>query len=369
MPAAKISSVAIVGAGNGGCAAAVELTQLGVEVRLCGRSAATIAPLQAKGGVEHEGALGEGFASIPIITTDTGEAMRGADGVIVMGPTQAHVAMAQAIAPHLKPEQVLFAAPGHTLTLLAHTLREAGHARPVTCETSTLPYICRKVTAERVKISRRAGRLKFAAFPAAQTDELAERLKPLFPAIAPVASLLDTVFPYTNAIHHPPAMLCNLGRIESTGGDYHHYYDGITPSVGRIIDALDDERCKLAAAFGCVVDSLPEYFFELGYTDEHGRSGGTAYATFHNSEPNRWIRAPASVDHRFFDEDVPYGLVPLTELGRLAGIAMPACHAVIALASIATGHDYAQAGLTLQRMGIAGLTVAELQALLAHGYD
>jgi opine dehydrogenase len=369
MAEGDIRRVAIVGAGNGGCAAAVDLTRRGFEVRLCGRSAATIAPLQARGGIEHEGVLGDGFTPIAAITTDTGTAIRGSDAVLVMGPTQAHRDMAQAIAPHLEPSQVFFAAPGHTLTLLAHTLREAGHRRPVTCESSTLPYICRKVTNERVKVSRRAAKLSFAAFPATRTAELAARLTPLFPALSPVGSLLDTVFPYTNAIHHPPALLCNIGRVESTGGDYCHYYDGITPSVGRIIDALDGERRAVAAAFGCHVESLPEYFFQLGYTDEHGRAGGTAYSTFHNSEPNRWIKAPASVDHRFFNEDIPYGLVPLTELGRLAGIALPACHAVIALASIAAGQHYDKAGLTLQRMGIAGLTIAELKTLLARGYD
>ena len=64
------------------------------------------------------------------------------------------------------------------------------------------------------------------------------------------------MFPYTNAIHHPPALLLNVGRVESTGGDYHHYYDGITPGVGRLIDALDRERIAVAAALG--VDAVEE---------------------------------------------------------------------------------------------------------------
>jgi opine dehydrogenase len=89
---------------------------------------------------------------------------------------------------------------------------------------------------------------------------------------------------------------------------------------------------------------------------------------FPQQQPNRCIKAPASVDHRFFNEDVPYGLVTLSELGRLAGVAMPACHAVIALASIAAGQHCEKEGLTLG-MGIAGLTAAELQTLLACGYD
>jgi opine dehydrogenase len=247
-------------------------------------------------------------------------------------------------------------------------LRQAGHRRPVTSESTTLPYICRKLTGERVKISRRARKLKFAVFPAKSRAELAERLKPLFPAISPVPTLLDTVFSYTNAIHHPPALLCNIGRVESTQGDYCYYYDGITPSVGRIIDALDAERLKLAQTFGCDVDRLADYFFDIGYTDENGRVGGTAYSTFHNSEPNRWIKAPETVDHRFFNEDIPFGLVPLTELGRLAGVSMPASEAVIELASIATGKPYRETGLTLERMGIDGLTIPGLKTLLDQGY-
>lgn len=363
-----VERVAIIGAGNGGCAAAAELAKAGFDVRLYGRSASTIEPLIKRGGIEYEGIWGDGFCPLRIITGDPAEAMHDADVVVMMGPTHAHVQMVETVAPHLKSDQILFAAPGHTLTLVPATLRAAGHRSPVTCETATLPYICRKVSPERVKVSRKAAQLKFAAFPASRTAQLAERLKPLFSAISPVPTLLDTVFPYTNAIHHPPALLCNIGRVEDTGGDYCHYYQGITPSVGRIIDALDAERLSVAAAFGCKVDKISDYFFQIGYTNEQGRDGGNAYSVFHNSEPNRWIKAPPSIDHRFFNEDIPYGLVPLTELGALAGLSMPASSAVIDLASIATGKAYRESGLTRERMRINGLDVASLRSLLENGY-
>jgi len=45
----SLKSIAIIGAGNGGCAAAVEFTQLGYDVRLYGRSASTVEPLIARG--------------------------------------------------------------------------------------------------------------------------------------------------------------------------------------------------------------------------------------------------------------------------------------------------------------------------------
>lgn len=368
VPSSGIRTVAIIGAGNGGCAAAVDLTQRGFNVRLYGRSAATVAPLQARGGIAHEGVLGDGFTAFSLITTEPAEAMRDADAVVLMGPTQAHASIAETVAPYLHPEQILFAAPGHTLTLLPYTLHRHGHCEPVTCESATLPYICRKVADDRVRVSRKAALMRFAAFPASRTAELAARLRPLFPAISPVSTLLDTVFSYTNAIHHSAALLCNIGRVESTGGDFYHYYEGITPSVGRIIDALDGERRALAAAYGCHVNSLADYFFQIGYTNDAGRDGGTAYSTFHHSEPNRWIKAPSSIDHRFFNEDIPYGLVLLTELAALAGVPMPVGDAVIALASVATGRAYRETGLTLKEMGISEFSVEQLRAFLECGY-
>jgi opine dehydrogenase len=192
-------------------------------------------------------------------------------------------------------------------------------------------------------------------------------MRPLFPAIYPVATLLDTLFPYTNAIHHPPAFLCNIGRVES-GVEYTHYYEGITPAVGALIDRLDAERLAIAAAYGVHVDKLSEHFFQMGYTDENGRAGGTAYAVFHNSAPNRWIRAPSTVDHRFFNEDIPFGLVPFSELARLAGVATPVSDAVVTIASAITGKHYRQSGLNLAKLGLDGRTVAEVRDIVENGF-
>src|SRR5262249_27434268 len=220
----------------------------------------------------------------------------------------------------------------------------------------------------RINITRAAQILYFAVFPGEKVAAVAEDVRQVFPQIELTPSLLHTVFPYTNAIHHPPALLLNVGRVESTGGGYHHYYDGITPAVGRLIDALDAERLAVASALGVVVEPLPQFFFRMGYTSAAGRDGGTAYDVFHNSEPNRWIKAPASIDHRFFNEDVPYGLVAIAELGRMAGVPTPGADAVIDIASIVAARAYRDEGLTRERMGIAGMTVGEVSELLATGY-
>jgi opine dehydrogenase len=362
-----IKSIAIIGAGNGGCAAAAQLAMRGFDIRLYGRSRATTDPLAAIGGIEYEGEWGDGFAPLPLITNDAGAAMAGADLVLIMAPTHAHADIARTIAPHLDERQLLMAAPGHTLLLIPDTIRRAGGKMGLYCDSSSLPFICRKSSPSRIKVTRAARILYFAAFPGAEIDAVATRIRQVFPHIEPRPSLLHTVFPYTNAIHHPPALLLNVGRIEATGGDYHHYYDGITPGVGRLIDALDAERLAVARVLGVEIEPLPQFFFRMGYTDQAGRDGGSAYSVFHNSEPNRFIRAPSTIDHRFLNEDVPYGLVAIAELGRLAGVPTPSADAVIDIASIVAGRRYREEGLTRERMGIAGISAAEVGRLLQSG--
>ena len=42
----------------------------------------------------------------------------------------------------------------------------------------------------------------------------------------------------------------------------------------------------------------------MGYTTEAAAGQGTAYAALQDSAPNRWIKGPKSLDHRYLHEDV-----------------------------------------------------------------
>src|SRR5262245_37912191 len=167
---AAIRTIAIIGAGNGGCAAAAYLVQRGFDVRLYGRSRSTTEPLSTLGGVEYEGALGEGFAKPALITNEAGAAIAGADLVLVMAPTHAHEDVARTIAPHLRREQLVMAAPGHTLLLIPNAIRRAGGELGTYCDSSSLPFICRKSSPSRIRITRVAQVLYFAAFPGEDVD-------------------------------------------------------------------------------------------------------------------------------------------------------------------------------------------------------
>jgi glutamyl-tRNA reductase len=73
MTAMAGTKVAVIGAGNVGCALDAHLTLRSIDVRLCNRSAARLEEIRRSGGITVTGVV-EGVAPIPTLTTDVGEA-------------------------------------------------------------------------------------------------------------------------------------------------------------------------------------------------------------------------------------------------------------------------------------------------------
>lgn len=237
--------IAVLGAGNGGCAAAADLTRRGYAVALHSRSQERLRPIWERGGLETAGAIGEGFVALDTVTTDLAAAVRDAALLVLTVPSTAHAYYAHALAPLLRPEQAVLINPGHTGGGLhvVQALREAGYRGAVRCgETATLTYSTRLVGPARVMVYHVATSLLFAAFPGKHQDELLEHFRPLYPALTPARNVLHTALININAIEHPPQILLNAGWIERTGGDFFFYYDGTTPSVAWSSPARSSAR-------------------------------------------------------------------------------------------------------------------------------
>ena len=58
----------------------------------------------------------------------------------------------------------------------------------------------------------------------------------------------------------------------------------------------------------------------------------------------------------------------MAEIGKLLGIETPVMDALITLASVALGIDFRVEGLTLEKMGLAGVAPADLQRILTDGF-
>jgi len=357
------------GAGHGGLAAAADLTRRGLQVRLHARRAESLSPIRAQGGIVTRG-VRTGLVPIDLMTTDVAKAIHGADLVMLVVPSVAHGFYAAALAPHLAPDQPVFVNPGHTGGGLhfVHSLRDAGYSDAVkTCESVTLSYICRKTGPAEVDIFSYVKNLKFAAFPGRHADELFAAIKPLYPEIVLRSSVLETGLTNINAVFHTPGMLMNAGWIEDTGGDFLFYREGITPAVGRVTAEVDRERLAVAKALGVPSASFLENFHQAGLTTKEAADSGDISRACRESEPNKSIKSPPSLDHRYMHEDVGYGLVPFAAFGDLAGVETPTIDAIIHLSSRLMDIPYAETGLTLAKMGLAGIAAADLGRFVMEG--
>jgi opine dehydrogenase len=77
-------------------------------------------------------------------------------------------------------------------------------------------------------------------------------------------------------------------------------------------------------------------------------------------DANRAIKAPDSIKHRYYTEDFPFGLLPFTELAKVAGVDVPVAHALLDISRAAIGPELLVGGRDAAAMGILDVSAAEL---------
>jgi opine dehydrogenase len=78
-------------------------------------------------------------------------------------------------------------------------------------------------------------------------------------------------------------------------------------------------------------------------------------------------KGPASANTRYISEDIPIGMVLWASLGDLLNIPAPTARCLIHISSVIHDVDYWQGGRTVEKLGLAGMSAAELQQYLMEG--
>src|SRR6476469_8254580 len=327
--------VAVLGAGNGGVASAFDFAQHGHEVALYATPefGTNVVAVKEAGGITASGDL-EGFAALRYAGHDAAEALAGAELVLVVGPAYSTEPLAAAAAPHLPDGTAVLVCPGSCAGAIAFK-RAAGLAldddRVIVGETSTLPYAVRITEPGVINVFLKltAG-LYLAGLPRAATDRLYDLIKDVWPAVEKADSVFQTTLQNGNPVIHPAVTLLNAGLLERTGGDFLFYEEGVTESVGRLIEAVDEERQAIAAGLGVTILSDPALGSKQGY----------------------------------MPEDVGYSLVFLSDLAARLGVPTPVMDGLISIASVVLARDFrAEGKRTVTTLGLAGLSPEQLAAL------
>lgn len=354
----------VAGAGNGGLAMAGHLGLSGFKVHLYNRTDEHLNAVRWYGGVDIEGAV-EGFGPIELATSSIQEALQGVDVVMIVTPSTAHYSFAAKMAPFLQDGQIIVLNPGRTggaLEFRQVLKNEKCKARPVIVEAQTFIYASRLLTRHRAHIFRVKNAVPVSALPSFLTPAALAVLNKAFPEFTAGSNVLATSLENIGAVFHPALTLLNAGWIESTGGDFEYYIQGISPSVAKVLQKIDDERLALARALGIRTVSAREWLY-LSYDS----SGDTLYEAIRATNSYRGIRAPSSINHRYIWEDVPMSLVPMSSIGAMLDIPTPTIDLIIKLAEDMLETDYRSSGRTVETLGIKGMNIENIHRLVTEG--
>jgi len=361
----KVKKFAVLGAGNGGQAMAAYLGLQGYEVNLYNRSEERITAIKKSGTIKLHGVF-SGFAKLARITTNIEEALTGVEVIMIVTPAVAHKYLARIVSPHLEDNQIIVLNPGRTGGALEFrkTLHENNcQADVIISEAQTFIYASRVIGPAEAKIFGVKNKVALAAFPSIKTRKVIEKIRPVFPQFYPVENVLRTSLDNIGAIFHPTPTLLNMAWIETTGGSFSYYQDGISPSIAKILEKIDKERLEVAEALGVESSSAADWL-RISY----GVKGRNLYELLQNNEQYFALSAPENLKTRYIFEDVPMSLVPIASIAKMMGVETPTINMIISMANIVHEVDYRQLGRSVKSLGLERLSVTNILNLVNKGY-
>lgn len=342
--------IAILGAGNSGCALAADYSRLGHKVTLIKTSHSlhddNFRYLSERGGELLMDEFGkETPCRIAHLSRDLSD-IQGQDVVLLCTQTGFHKEVLQRAAPFLSAGQILLIDPGYLST--AYVLQYCPIPGLIVAEAES-NFIDGRISAPgRFHVGFRNVRNPIGIYPIRAIDEARRKLDALGTPFTYLDSVVEAALHNPNMIVHTVGAIMSIPRIEATKGDYCMYHEVFTPSVWKLLEALDGEKRKILEALGCEPVPYVEACKFRNSLDEK-RDAKQVFFDY-ASMPSR-AKGPQSVNSRYITEDVPQGLVMLESIGAVLSVPTPVASALIEIASAALGFDLRAGGRTLEALG------------------
>ncbi len=330
----------IIGAGNTGQAMAGYIAMQGHQVLLFSRSKEKSSILQ-KRGIEMTGTL-SGFVKIQA-SSDITEAVEFSEYLIICTTAQGHQDIARMLKPHLKEGQTLIIFNGNWGALeFKNILSDTIKTKNITiAETGAMMLICNASTPGKVHIEKIKQSITIATLDKDLTQPLIDNLKAVFPQFNPVKDVFETSLNNSNTIIHTPVTLCNAARIDGAQ-EFLFYSEGASVLAVKYIEKLDSERLIIGQNLGICATGVLEIINSF-WPKKHD----CLYDAIHMNDSYRVVTGPKTLDHRYVYEDVPFGLVPLSILGKHLGVPTPSIDSVIDAFDVLLDEDFRSKGPAL----------------------
>ena len=324
----------------------------GYDVCLYGRNEDVVRKLSLSACIHLCGRI-QGVGRLNSITTDIHKAVQGATIIMVVTTANSHAEIATKIAGDLKDEQIVILNPGRTGGALEfrNALNAAGNkAHVYVSEAQTLIYACRLVEVGTVNIIGIKEKVLISSVPANDIQFVLNNITPAFPCFCAAENVLRTSLENVGAILHPCVLLFNAATIERNSEFW--FYRDTTPQIASFIERFDMERLAVGKAYGVDLLSVNEW---INYAYP-GTKGGTLCERMRNNPAYHDIKSPSTIFTRQLTEDIPTGVLPIIELGRVAGVPTPLMHSMVNICGALLGINFYTTGRTLKKLGLSGMS-------------
>jgi opine dehydrogenase len=288
-------------------------------------------------------------------TSDIEEAVRFAQIIVVTVPSYGHETILKELGRFDLSQHLVISITGNFFALAARKLLNA----QAILETSTSPYASR-MHDTKVLVMGIKKVLPIASLPTNLSLDWREKVGHVFGmALDWRSHVLEIGLSCITGVIHPTPALLNTGWIEATGGNFFFYREGMSPSVTKVITAVDNERMAIARAFGIApqpVVAIMNRYYGQNFSDFLQFARET-------SEHNVTKMAPTKMTDRFIVQDIPFVLVPWYQLGLKVEIRASTIRSLIDLASVINGTNYLENGRNLDRLGLSRASPSEILAI------
>ena len=354
--------VGIAGAGSVAFGNAALLEQAGHKVMLWSPSGERTIELANGASLIAEGAIEGEFH--PIVAGNAEELASFADVILVALPAYGHKSVFDALAPQLRSDQTILISSHASFgaLYLSRLLSRLG-ASPTIVAWGTTALTGRQQGPRRVLVNTIRSKIDIATIPQKNSRTALDLSRRLFgDRFVERDGLLAIALSNLNPQNHMGIALGNMTRMER--GEVWSQGQNVTPNVGRLLEALDQERLAIANSLGLSVRTIFEHF----HLSFHVPVASISDMNQEMHAAGRGGTGPATADSRYVTEDVPYGLLPTVKLGEMTGRKATLHQAGIDIFSSMYGTDFEQANDLLPALDLKSLSLAQLKKLAAEGF-
>lgn len=344
--------IAILGAGNAGCAVGADLSLKGHQVTLIKTSHAMhdenfnyLLENDGKFVINEFGEISE--TNIYKVTRDL-EEISNNEVVIIYIQTNYHKDLIKRIVKYFKDDQIILVNPGY---LSSAYLLEYCDKDIIIAEAQSSFIDGRIMENGYFRVGFRNVRNPIGIYPKRRKEEAIEKLDKLDERFVYLDSIIEAAIHNPNMIVHTVGSVMSIPRIEIAKDDFCMYHEAYTREnihTWKILEKLDDEKMNVLEKLG--FERL-SYENACKYRNSLDESIDAKEVFLDYAAMDTRAKGPVKVDSRYISEDVPEGLVMLESLAKVLEVKTPIATSLIEIASAALGRDLRKDGRSVEALG------------------